>query len=229
MAIILIGLSKALRKTEWTKQRRQKIFFTTSITVLFWIVMLTVLSYNGFFADFNTLPPRPVLALLIPLPVVLVFSFSQTGKRLLERVPPQWLVFMQTFRIFVELLIWFAFLANELPVQMSFEGKNFDVLAGLLALPAGLLLLQKKEWSSKIILIYNIIGLALLINILVIAVLSMPTPFRHFMNEPSAILIAHFPFILLPGLMVPIAYSMHIFSLRQPFIKKNSETIIVNN
>lgn len=227
--IILFGLGKTLSKTEWTKQRRLKIFFGTSITVAFWITILTVLSYKGFFADFNKLPPRPFLAVIVPLPVVVLFAFSKTGTILLERVPSQWLVLMQLFRIFVEILIWFAFLANKLPVQMSFEGRNFDVLTGLLALPAGILLLRKKRWSSKIILTYNVIGIALLINIVVVALLSMPTPFRYFMNEPSNILLAQFPFILLPGLLVPIAYTLHIFSLRQLFIKKNTETIIISN
>lgn len=219
IAIILYGLYKALKKTEWTTLKGQKIFFGTTIIILVWIVVLTVLSYNGFFADFSKLPPRPALALLIPLPFVLIFAFSKTGKQLLQEVPLQWLVFMQSFRIFVEVLIWFAFLANKLPVQMSFEGRNFDVLTGILAIPSGYLLLRKKAYSAKILIAFNATGILLLLNILIVAVLSMPTPIRYFMNEPSNTLVAQFPFILLPGVMVPIAYSFHIFSLRQLFIK----------
>jgi len=63
----------------------------------------------------------------------------------------------------------------------------------------------------------------LLLNILVIAVLSMPTPFRYFQNEPSNTLVAQFPFILLPGILVPIAYTLHIFSLRQLLTAKKIE------
>jgi hypothetical protein len=48
----------------------------------------------------------------------------------------------------------------------------------------------------------------------------MPTPFRYFQNEPANTLVAKFPFILLPGILVPIAYSMHIFSLRQLLARK---------
>jgi hypothetical protein len=51
-------------------------------------------------------------------------------------------------------------------------------------------------------------------------VLSMPTSLRYFMNEPSNTIVAQFPFILLPGVLVPIAYTMHIFSLRQLLSKK---------
>src|SRR5205814_316177 len=115
-----------------------------------------------------------------------------------------------------------AVLANKLPVQMSFEGRNFDIITGILALPAGYLLLKKKTYSPKIIIAFNVIGILLLLNILIIATLSMPTSFRYFMNEPSAKLIAQFPFILLPGVLVPMAYSFHILSLRQLFIKQQN-------
>ena len=229
ISTVLYGLNKALRKTEWTKLKGQKIFFGIAITILVWIVILTVLSYKGFFADFSKLPPRPGLVLLIPLPFVLLFAFSKTGTQLLQQVPVYWLVFMQSFRIFVEILIWFAFLANKLPVQMSFEGKNFDVLTGILALPAGYLLLREKEYSRKLLIAFNAAGMFLLLNILIIAVLSMPGPIRYFTNEPSNTLVARFPLILLPGVMVPIAYSLHIFSLRQLFIKNNTTPTIISS
>jgi len=228
IATILYGLNKTLRKTEWARLKGQKIFFGTTAIILAWTAILTVLSYKGFFADFNRLPPGPALVVLIPLPFVLLFAFSRTGTQLLAQVPLQWLVFFQVFRIFVEVLIWFAFLANKLPVQMSFEGRNFDVLTGILALPAGYLLLRKKAYSPKIVIAFNTAGILLLLNILIIALLSMPTPIRYFMNEPSNSLVAQFPFILLPGVMVPIAYSFHIFSLRQLFIKNNTTAINIH-
>jgi hypothetical protein len=229
MGVILYGLNKALRKTQWAKQKELKIFFVTTATLLIWMALLTSLSYKGFFADFSKLPPRPVLALLIPLPFVLIFVFSKTGTKILQVIPTQWLVLMQSFRIFVEVLIWFAFLANKLPIQMSLEGRNFDVLTGILALPIGYLLIRKKTYSPKIIIVFNVVGLLLLLNILIIAVLSMPTSFQYFANEPSAVLIAQFPFILLPGVLVPIAYSFHIFSLRQLFLNTNNKPLLVTD
>jgi hypothetical protein len=226
---VLYGLSKALNKTSWSKSKKLSLFFGITFSMAAWTVLLTVLSYSGFFNDFSKLPPRPALAILIPLPFVLGFAFSKTGTQLLQQVPSQWLVMMQSFRIFVELLLWFAFLAGKLPVQMSFEGRNYDVLTGILALPAGYLLLKKKTYSSAIIVVFNIAGILLLLNILIIAVLSMPTPFRYFMNEPSNIVVAQFPFILLPGVLVPLAYTLHIFSLRQLYIRENTVATVANH
>jgi len=217
---ILLGLQKALQKTGWEKTKRQRIVFVTGFALLAWACLISVLAYKDFFSDFSRMPPRPLFAIMIPLPFVLLFAFSKAGTTILQQVPPQWLVFMQSFRIVVELLLWFAFLANKFPVQMSFERGNFDIFSGILALPAAYLLWKKKSFASKTAIAFNIIGLLLLLNILTIALLSMPTPLRYFMNEPSNAIIADFPFILLPGLLVPVAYSFHIFSLRQLLTKK---------
>ena len=218
--IILTGLYRALQKTKWDTQKKLKIFFGTTAVIITWIVLVTVLAYKNFFADFTKLPPRPGLALLLPLPFVIMIALSRSGTKLLQTAPPSWLVFIQSFRIFVELLIWFAFMSGKLPVQMSVEGRNFDVLTGILALPVGYFLLRKKSYAPKIAIAYNVLGLVLLLNIVVTAFLSMPTSLRYFMNEPSAVLIGSFPFILLPAVLVPIAYSFHIFSLRQLLTKK---------
>jgi hypothetical protein len=226
---ILYGLSKALNKTSWSKSKKLSLFFGITFIMIAWAAMLTMLSYTGFFNDFSKLPPRPALALFVPLPFVLWFAFSKTGTQLLQQVPAHWLVLMQSFRIFVEVLIWFAFLAGKLPIQMSFEGRNYDVLTGILALPAGYLLLKRKNYSHAIVIAFNTAGILLLLNILIIAVLSMPTPFRYFMNEPSNTLITQFPFILLPGVLVPLAYSLHILSLRQLYIRENIAVMAVSH
>ncbi|HMK02787.1 MAG TPA: hypothetical protein VK489_01295 [Ferruginibacter sp.] len=220
IAVILYGLNKTLDKSGYMESKKQWVLIATALCIFAWAGLLSLFAYNGFFTDFSKLPPRVVFALLLPLPFVLFIAFSKTGTKLLRSVPPQWLVFMQSFRILVEVLLWMAFLANKLPVQMTFEGRNFDVLSGILAIPVGYLVLKKIHASKKLAIAYNVIGLLLLINILVVAVLSMPTSFRYFMNEPSNTLVAQFPFILLPGILVPIAYSFHIFSLRQLLLKK---------
>jgi hypothetical protein len=219
LVLILTGLKAALKRTGWDANRRKKIFSTATLIISAWTALLLVLSSKGFFADFSKLPPRPGLAVLVPLPFIIWFALSKTGTQLLQAVPSHWLVLMQSFRITVELLLLVAFLKNMLPVQMTFEGMNFDVLSGLLALPVGYLIWKKKTGSKKLAIAYNIIGMLLLLNILVIAVLSMPTSLRYFVNEPSNTLVAEFPFILLPGVLVPIAYGLHIFSLRQLSIK----------
>ncbi|MGH6629559.1 MAG: hypothetical protein ACREB3_07485, partial [Burkholderiales bacterium] len=42
---------------------------------------------------------------------------------------------------------------------------------------------------------FNLIGLALLINIVTIAILSAPTPLRQFWNEPANTFVAYAPYV----------------------------------
>jgi len=195
--------------------RRKVIFRRLYFLLAVWLLLLGILSSNGYFADFSALPPRMALASLIPLPVVLLFARSKTGKYLIHRIRPQWLVYLQSFRILVELGLWTLVHNGVLPVQLSFEGRNFDILVGLLAIPVGYFAFVKKSWPSWVVLAYNIFGLLMLVNVVSIAFLSMPTPLRRFPGQPDAGVLAHFPLIYLPGFLVPLAYSLHIFSIRQ--------------
>src|ERR1700754_398915 len=194
-------------------------FRNTLIVTLFWAILLTVLSLSGFFADFSALPPRIGLAVLLPLPIVLIFAFSSTGTEWLRLVPPQRLVYWQSFRILVDIVLWVNYMRGLIPVQMSFEGRNFDVLSGLLAIPVAYYCFVRRSWPRWIVVAYNIAGLGLLLNVIIISVLSMPTPLRYFHNEPANTLLGHFPYIFLPGILVPLAYSLHILSLRQYLLR----------
>ena len=113
------------------------------------------------------------------------------------------------------------FLAEVLPEQMSFEGRNFDVIAGATAPIFAWICFGNGKYKRGLAIAWNILGLMLLLNILVIAVLSMPLPIRYFMNEPSNTIVATFPIVFLPAVLVPVAYSMHIFSLKQLLRRKS--------
>ena len=97
---------------------------------------------------------------------------------------------------------------------MTFEGRNFDILSGLSAIVVAVLITRNKI-SSSLVIAWNFAGLALLVNIVTIAILSMPTPLRVFMNEPPNTIVSKFPVIWLPALLVPLAYGLHFLSIRQ--------------
>lgn len=190
------------------------------MAVTFWMIFISILSFQGFFQDFSSTPPKIFIVLIVPLAITIFFLTSSKTNRLLLSIPEEKLIYIQSFRVVVEILLWMLLLNNLLPVQMSFEGRNFDILAGLTAPVIAYFCYTKKKWSSTVALVWNFVGLALLLNIIVIAILSMPTKFRMFMNEPSNTIVAYFPVILLPGILVPVAYAMHLFSIKQILLKK---------
>lgn len=191
----------------------RSIFRRTTVLLIAWLLLLGILSISGFFTNFS-LPPRLSFALLGPLPLVLLFIRSEAGKQLLQQIQPQWLIYLQSFRILVEIAIWLLVRNGSLPVQLSFEGRNFDIFTGLLAFPVGYYCFVRKSWPPVAALVYNIAGLVLLLNVVAITALSLP-PGHVFHNSPDSSLLTKFPFIYLPGLLVPLAYTLHILSLRQ--------------
>jgi hypothetical protein len=115
----------------------------------------------------------------------------------------------------MEIVLWLTFVDNIIPIQMTFEGLNYDILVGLTAPVVACFCFTIKKWSRTVAIIWNFFGLALLLNIVVISVLSAPVPFRVFMNEPANTFVAQLPFVWLPAFVVPVAYWMHILSLKQ--------------
>ena len=168
------------------------------------------------------MPPRLMLAVLPPLIFAIVIFSSNKINYLVKLVPQHWLIFIQSFRIVMELILLMLFLENVIPKQMTFEGRNFDILVGLTAILTGYFVYRKKI-SNNFIIAWNIFGLALLANIVVIAILSTPLPFRVFMNEPANTIIAYFPFVWLPGFVVPVAYTMHLLSIKKCLIESKEK------
>ncbi len=62
---------------------------------------------------------------------------------------------------------------------------------------------------------WNLLGLALLINIVTIAVLSTPVPFRRFLEDPPNRLPSLFPYVWLPTFLVQVALAGHVLVFRR--------------
>jgi hypothetical protein len=223
LGLVLLGLWWALEKAPYDRSRKRKIFWRTVLILLGRLGLVSVLAIQGFYQDFSAVPPRFAFLVLPPLAALRVLSFSKGLGQLLTYVPPIWLVSLQTFRLFVELLLWVLFVHNLVPVQMTFEGRNWDILVGLTAGFVGYFCLAKRQCPVSVAFWRNIAGLLLVLNMAAVAILSAPTPFRVFMNEPANTIVAYFPIVWLPAVLVPLAFALHFFSLRQLNTKAGRE------
>jgi hypothetical protein len=210
-ALVMKELKKAVAKTQWPERQKKVRYQQTFYALVGWTVFISALALSGFLQNYSAFPPRIMLVLVVPLITMISLTFSKPVRELLIVIPIQNIVRLQVFRVFVEILLWMLFLQNILPVQMTFEGRNFDVLAGLTA-PLAAYFLARHRAS---LITWNILSLGLLVNIMAIAILSLPTPMRVFMNEPANTIVGIFPYVWLPGLLVPLAYGLHFLSLRQ--------------
>lgn len=194
-----------------------KAFRNMTIAFVGWGIFLSIWSISGMAGRFDLFPLNMAPVLVVPFVSIIIFTFLPATRRALAQIEPRSIARLQVFRVFVELLLWALFVQNLLPVQMTFEGRNFDVISGLTA-PVAALLFVRSKWAMAI---WNLLCLGLLINIVTVAIMSMPGPLRVFQNEPANTIVAEFPFILLPGMLVPLAYGLSFLSLRQIFSTAN--------
>jgi hypothetical protein len=209
--IVIITFSLIfIRKGNHSRDDSIKRFSKGFRLYLYGIGLFSLLGILGFFAKVDAIPPRFPLFFLFNF-TMLFFLLRNHDKNtgFLNAIPAHWLVVFQSFRIFLELVVFALFLEGITPKEITFQGRSFEMLVGVAALPAGYFV-----WKGyyKIGVTFNIFGLLSLVNIIFLAVFSFPTPFRLF-NENF--LPTYFPGILIPLFIAPMAIFMHVLSLIQ--------------
>lgn len=212
----------ALPKTSLSAQQQKKFVRNFLIAFFGWLVFIYIWSRFGIFKNFDFWPMNAIPVIVIPLIIVLIFAFSKSVKALLPHIPQENIIWLQSFRFYAEVLVWALYASALLPAEMTFEGRNFDVLTGVTAVllttrVSGFMLLNKL--SKPLLILWNMAGLALLLNMVYVAARFMPTPFRDYLHEPSAIVLTEFPISLLVAFLIPLAYMLHILSLRKISMK----------
>jgi hypothetical protein len=117
------------------------------------------------------------------------------------------------------MVLFWLYANHAVPEAMTFNGRNFDILSGLSAPFIYYFGFVKKTLGRKAILAWNLICLALLLNVVSSAVLSLPARFEQFGFEQPNIALGYFPFVLLPAVLVPLVILSTAAAIRQ-LIKK---------
>lgn len=182
---------------------------------LIWIFFIGFLAYGGFFLILFTNPPRIIYAAAPPILAIILLFVLPKGRELLDSFDPKWLTYLHTVRIPVELILFLLFLNGLIPELMTFEGRNYDILAGFTAPLIGYFGYTTKKLGKSVLLFWNAICLVLLFNIIANAVLSTPSDFQMFgFNQPN-IGVLYFPFTWLPAFIVPVVLLSHLVCIRQ--------------
>ncbi len=194
---------------------------TTFGILLIWLILQGVLAYAGYYSQLNTSFPKPVL-MVLPVFVFIIFLFlNKKGKQFIDGLDLKILCLLHMIRIPVELVLFWLYLNKGVPQLMTFEGRNFDILSGLSAPLVYYFGFVKNKLSTKTILIWNYVCLALLLNIVINAILSLPLPFQQFAFDQPNIAVLYFPFVWLPSLIVPLVLFAHLVCIRQLQAKLN--------
>jgi hypothetical protein len=178
-----------------------------------WMAATWLLANAGIFSDFSRRPPPFMLLLVAVFALSAVLAFGPFGTRLVRGLPLWVLVFSQAFRLPLEWLMHRAAAERVMPVQMSYSGRNFDVVTGATAILVGWLVMRGRAGRSLVVA-WNLVGCVLLANILTIAVLSTPV-FAAFGRDHLNTFVADPPFVWLPAVMVLCAITGHLLVWRK--------------
>lgn len=187
------------------------------IGLILWLTIQAVLTLqNVYSARTDFFPPTILLMGIVPWIFTIIGLFiTQKGLQFVDSLPLINLTYLNIVRLPVELVLFWLFLNKAVPELMTFEGRNFDIVAGISAPLIAYFGLTKGKINRRVILLWNFICLALLLNIVANAFLSAPSSVQKFAFDQPNIAILHFPFSWLPTFIVPLVLLGHLISIRQ--------------
>jgi len=190
---------------------------TIAVFIVVWLFFIAVLALNEFFIDFDSIPPKFLMVGLLPNALVIGLFIVPKSRKYVLKISITNLTYLHIVRVPVEIVLWWLALSGALPLLLTFEGVNHDILSGVSAPFVAIFMVGQRSKSRIGAIIWNFIALGLLINIVSHAVLSAPFPFQQFAFDQPNIAVFYFPYIWLPGFIVPAVLFAHIASLIKLF------------
>lgn len=185
------------------------------VIILSFLLVEAGLGLTGFFTKTAGIPPRLALLVLPPLLFIIGLFISSKGRSFIDSLGMATLTILHTIRIGVEIVLYSLFLYKAVPGLMTFEGRNMDIISGLSAPIVYYFGYKKAKLPSAVILGWNLLCLAILLFTVINAILSAPTPLQQWAFDQPMIAILYFPFVWLPGIVVPLVILSHLSAIRQ--------------
>jgi hypothetical protein len=208
MAAIVVALS--------ARYLNGRTAFAIAVGLFVWLIYVGLLGYFGVARNAAMRPPG-IAFIFVPVLVLLVLSIlglrTSAGARVALAFPLWIIVGTQSFRIVVELFLHQLWIDGLVPKMLTFAGANVDIYVGVSA-PVIAWLSTRGRSGRKLALIWNVLGLLSLTNVVSRAVLTAPGPFNLVHAEVPNLLIGTFPFMFIPGFLVPLAAVLHLLALR---------------
>ena len=212
VATLVAGVIAASRQLgEPAAVRRRMVFLTIAVSAM-WMGATWWAAASGALRQWDASPPP--LVILVAAIVILagLIAFTGYGARLVRGLPLWTLVAAQAFRLPLELAMHAQYERGVMPAQMSYSGRNFDIVTGATAIVVAWLAATGRA-GRGVVGAWNVLGFALLLNIVVVAILSTPL-FRYFGDDRLNVWVTYPPFVWLPAVMVLAALAGHLLIFR---------------
>lgn len=193
---------------------------TLAAILFFWLLLQGFIGASGFYLVSRTLPPRFLLLVGPAFLSVLLLFLLPKGRKFINALILKWLTWLHIVRVPVELTLFWLFLNGLVPKHITFEGTNFDVFSGLSAAVIAYVVFTKQKGGRALLLTWNFICLILLINVVTTAILAAPFAFQKIAFDQPNVGVLYFPYVWLPGFIVPVVLLSHLVSIRRLLLAK---------
>jgi len=212
VAAFVVGVAVSWRRSGAAPAATRRAVVVASVGAAAWMAATALVARSGILREWDRMPPPFGILLVSILALAVVIALGPVGGRFAAHVPLWLLVGVQAFRLPLELAMHGMYEHGIMPIQMSYSGRNLDIVTGASALVVALLL--ARGWAGRrLAAVWNLAGLLLLANIVTIAVLSTP-PFAYFGERQLNVWVTYPPFVWLPAVMVLVALAGHLVIAR---------------
>ena len=204
---ILVAVLAALLWAIHRAYRSTKVTGLTAVALALWLGAQALLVASG---RMTSLPLNGQPFFFGPVLVVWVgLAVSPVGRKIAATVPLAALVAFQGFRLPLELVLHSWVAQGTIPETMTWSGQNWDIISGLAALVCAPFVARFRVAAR----VANVIGFALLLNVMRVAILSAPVSFG-WNTQPPLLLAFHLPYALIGPVCVGGALFGHLVLTR---------------
>ena len=211
MVVLVVGMFLVLAR--WISKGPPGWRAATVGALAAWLILTAGLATTGALSDWTARPPRLPLVVLGAVGLGLLVRRTAAFRALLRSTPVFWPIGLQVFRVAVESILFALHQTSRAPVQVTFEGRNFDILVGLTA-PVVAWSVARGRASPWLLLGWNALGLGVLVNTMAVVATSTPGPLFLWPGAPFTELL-RWPLVWLPAFLAPLAVMLHVASLQQ--------------
>lgn len=180
-----------------------------AVSLSLWLIYSGLMGYWGVFRNITLRPPGATFLLVpVALFLLLIILRWRPDVRVLQAFPLWLLLGAQVFRVGVELFLHQLWMNGIVPKMLTFNGANVDIFIGASA-PAVAWLSTRGQVGLRVALAWNVLGLLVLANVVIRAILTAPGPLHMISTEVPNLIIGMFPFLWIPGFFVPLAVGLH--------------------
>ena len=212
--VVFFVFSKAAARATATagdpRGSRVRATFLIGMVAIGWLLVPAILAARGALDRWTPMPAPPLVVIGLLTLATLGLALSPFGGKVARKFTLAALVGFQFFRVPLELLLNRLGHEGLLPMAMTLHGRNFDIVSGILAALVAMYWLGGGR-SRAAVAVWNVIGVVLLVNVVVVAVRLTPA---FGAAETANVLPALFPWVWLPTFLVQAALFGHVVVFR---------------